>query len=294
MEPVGFAIGIAGLAGTFTACVDCYEYIQLGRNFGHDYGKCLLRLDAAKVRMTRWGASVGLGAETQPLHQIALSEANTQRLHHITITEAERDLAKSLLEQILATFNEVKERSERFKRHMTVKRSGLDDLVLYDANTDLDPEYRRLHLTMSQLALKRQKKTNLLTKTTWALYEKRRFDALINDITGFVGELVELFPAALNDQESLCKMEVSAIQETQDLALLKVVIGDDDQMLEGVVNKEMESRGHSFTDWKIDGGSKLWAGDDNAFGVASKSHHFNKFSVSGNADVRLGNVNRGN
>ena len=37
MEPVGFAIGVAGLAGTFTACVDCFEYVQLGRKFGADY-----------------------------------------------------------------------------------------------------------------------------------------------------------------------------------------------------------------------------------------------------------------
>ena len=63
MEPVGLGIGIAGLAGAFTACVDCFEYIQLGRQFGHDYGKCLLKLDVAKLRISRWGVAMGLGPE---------------------------------------------------------------------------------------------------------------------------------------------------------------------------------------------------------------------------------------
>lgn len=51
MEPVGFSVGALGLVGAFAACVDCFEYIQLGRQFRQDYGKCLLKIDAAKVRM---------------------------------------------------------------------------------------------------------------------------------------------------------------------------------------------------------------------------------------------------
>lgn len=281
MESVGLGVGIAGLAGVFTACVDCFEYIQLGRKFGHDYGKCLLRLDAAKIRMTRWGASVGIGASTQLLNQT-------------TIPEEELKLAKCLLEQILESFGDAERVSERYKKRVTVEKNGLDDLALYDANSDLDLEYRTLHLTLSQLALERQKKTSLLKKPTWALYEKKKFDAMIDDITGFVGDLVDLFPVALDNQELLCKTEVSAVKESQDLILLKAVACKDDKLLEEAVNKEMENRGHTFTDWKVEGKSKMWAGDENAFGVASKSHHFNKFSVSGGADVRLGNLNRGN
>ena len=63
LEPVGLKIGIAGLAGAFTACVDCFEYIQLGRQFGQDYGNCLLKLDVAKLRLSRWGVAMGLGPE---------------------------------------------------------------------------------------------------------------------------------------------------------------------------------------------------------------------------------------
>ena len=63
MEPLGLGVGIIGLAGVFTACVDCFEYVQFGRQFGNDYGKCLLKLDTVRLRISRWGTTVGLGPE---------------------------------------------------------------------------------------------------------------------------------------------------------------------------------------------------------------------------------------
>jgi Prion-inhibition and propagation len=280
MEPAGFAIGVACLAGAFTSCIECFEYVQLGRKFGEDYGKCVLRLDAAKVRMSRWGASVGLGAEPRTQQQISASEEEFR-------------LARSLLEQIIDTFEDAEKLSGRFKKHAIMQKTKTEDLIVYDAKSDLDTKYQWLHLTMRELVTKRQHETSLLKKTTWALYEKKRFDTMIDDVTGFVNELVELFPAAQDNQRALCKAEVSAIKETQDLALLKDTVRGDDELLEAAVKKELENRGHTVTNWKAGGNVKLWAGDDNAFGVESKSHHFSEFSVSDFADVRLGNVNRG-
>ena len=41
-------------------------------------------------------------------------------------------------------------------------------------------------------------------------------------------------------------------------------------------------------DWKAGGDSKIWLGDDNAFGVNSKGHNFARFTVSDHTDVHLG------
>src|ERR1700722_18996133 len=60
MEPVSFTVGIVGLAGLFSTCVDCFEYVQLGREFAKDYQTSELKLDILKTRMIRWGASVGV------------------------------------------------------------------------------------------------------------------------------------------------------------------------------------------------------------------------------------------
>ncbi|KAL8731569.1 MAG: hypothetical protein Q9181_004255 [Wetmoreana brouardii] len=280
MESAGLAIGIAGLAGAFTACVDCFEYVQLGRHFGQDYGRCLLKLDTARLRMSRWGMAMGLGPQ-----------ANVKQ--EITVSGEELRLVQSLLEQILGSFEDAERVSERFKKHTSVQSAGSDDLRVYNANSDLDPEYRRLHLTMRELAAQRQDRTSVRKKAAWALYEKKRFERLIDDLVGFTSQLIDLFPAVQNDQKALCKTEVSAISGTQNLMLLSNVAYRGDDILLDKITRELSSRGHIVTDWKADGSSKMWAGDENAFGIESKGHNFARFTVSDYADVHLGNMNRG-
>lgn len=209
------------------------------------------------------------------------------------ISERDFNIAKDLLEQIKDCFEDAEHLSEKFKNRTIERTKQSEDLLTYDPQSDLDPEFQRLHLTMRELAIKRQSRTNIVKKTTWALYEKKRFDTLIAEVTEFVDKLVDLFPSVQDSQKILCKTEVSAVRDTGDLALLKNIASSDDPYLEAAVVKEMESRGHVFTYWKADGKSKMWAGDENAFGVKIKSHYYSKYSVSGETDIHLGNVNRG-
>lgn len=278
MEAVGFAIGAGSLAGAFTACVDCFEYIQLGRQFGQDYGKCLLKLDAAKVRITRWGVAMGLGPVLSLERRYSKSDI---------------EMARNLLDQIMESFNEAERVSARFKNISTIKKSKTDDLLAYDANSDLDPSYQRLHSAMRELSIQRQTGTSIRKKAAWALYEKKKFSGMIEEVTDFITTLVELFPAAQEDQRVLCKTEVSAIREPQDLALLNDIAGKDDAMLAAAVKKEMNGRGHSVTDWSAGENTKLRIGDENEFGVEIKSHNAARFVLSGQAEVHIGNINRG-
>jgi len=36
-DPIGIALGAAGLAGLFGTCVQCFDLIQLGTAFARDY-----------------------------------------------------------------------------------------------------------------------------------------------------------------------------------------------------------------------------------------------------------------
>lgn len=221
---------------------------------------------------------MGIGSESQ---------------HQNRISEQDFNLANHLLEQIKACFKDAERLSEKFKNDTIGQTDQSDDLLTHDPQSDLDPQPQRLRLPMRKHSTKRQSGTNIVKKTTWALYEKKRLDTLISDVSGFVNQLVELFPSIQDNQKLLCNTEVSAVGDTRDLAMLKEVASSNDPYLEAPVTKEMESRGHVFTDWKADGKSKIRARDDNAFGVEIKSHHYSRFSVSGNTDIRLGNVNRG-
>lgn len=52
-EVAGLIIGSVALTGLFSNCVDTFQRIQRGRNFGNDYETSLIKLDVIKFRFTR-------------------------------------------------------------------------------------------------------------------------------------------------------------------------------------------------------------------------------------------------
>jgi hypothetical protein len=57
-EPFGILSGAVSIAAAFTACVDCFEYVKLGRRFGRDFQTSQLSLTCARLRLSRWGVAV--------------------------------------------------------------------------------------------------------------------------------------------------------------------------------------------------------------------------------------------
>jgi len=278
MEPVGFTVGVIGLAGLFSTCMECFDYVQLGQAFGKDYGKCLLRLDAAKLRFSRWGEAAGIASTTQV----------SDRLH---VSEKDFRLAESLLQQIQDSFEDTEKLSKRYQKHAILSSPTSDALVVYDEQADLSPQDLRLHSQLRAIASRRQKSTGLVQKARWALYEKKKLDAMIGDITEFVDKLVDLFPDVKKSQTPLCEKELSTIGDAQDLAQLKVVAGADDKVLQSCAEAEFARRGHIITDWKAEDHADVWIGDENASGVENRGHCVSKFSALGSSKVRIGNNN---
>lgn len=116
---------------------------------------------------------------------------------------------------------------------------------------------------------------------------------MIDDVIDFVHELIDLFLATQEDQRALCKTKVFAISKTHDLALLNDIACENDKMLATKVKKKMNSRDHTVIEWKAEGNSKMWAGDENAPAVSNKGHNFARFIVLDFANVHLENVNKG-
>jgi hypothetical protein len=86
-EPFGIAAGAVGIAAAFTACVDYFGYVQLGRHFGRDFQTDLLTLTSARLRLTRWGQAVNIYEDP--------------KLGKPDATSAEVQTAKDALHQIL-------------------------------------------------------------------------------------------------------------------------------------------------------------------------------------------------
>ncbi|KAH7144327.1 ankyrin-1, partial [Dactylonectria estremocensis] len=60
MEPVGLAVGIAGLAGLFSSCLEVVENVDSYRDFEHDSRSLAAQFDADRLRFQQWGRSIGI------------------------------------------------------------------------------------------------------------------------------------------------------------------------------------------------------------------------------------------
>jgi Prion-inhibition and propagation/SesB domain on fungal death-pathway protein len=214
-EAAGLVVGVVALAGLFNNTVECFELIQLGRNFGQNFQTCQLKLDNAKLRLSRWGKSWGLSDDIQDAQSLE-DRIGSENIKH----------AEALLGQILFLFANAEGLSNNYKSQ---RKANDTSLVVYNPQTDLESGMVQLHLKMRQLSLERQNRAGLRQKAKWALYEEKHFKRLIEDIVEHLNGLTELFSASHELQRNLCAEEVSQISEG--LPVLKQIAADQDPTL---------------------------------------------------------------
>jgi len=234
MEPAGFATGVLALAGLFNNAVDCFEYLQLGRNFGKDFQTSLLKLDNARLRLSRWGKAAGLSENV----------ANVQSLESTTLSAEDIPKAGGLLGQVLDLFADAERVSTKFKKQAA---TGDSSLMVLGVEADMDSVHRTLHDKMRDLSIRRQNKTPLRQKVKWALYEKKYFERLITDILELLNALVETFPVLQQAQRELCKVEVSDIGTNGNLSVLEIIAASQDQDLHTAILEVLKKSDGSTT-----------------------------------------------
>ncbi|KAI8710938.1 hypothetical protein NCS52_01522700 [Fusarium sp. LHS14.1] len=78
MDPTGLAVGIAGLAGLFTSCLEVVNKVQSYQTFGTDSHVLDTRFKVARARFERWGPGVGIEqGKLLPDHHSALDDKDT-------------------------------------------------------------------------------------------------------------------------------------------------------------------------------------------------------------------------
>jgi Prion-inhibition and propagation len=262
MEPVTFTVGVAGLIGTFTACVDCFEYIRIGRSLGADHQTAIVKLDLARLRLTRWGRSVGIVQGDQDIDEAV---AVTQLKSKLGAPEKDFETVTNTLGQLFTLFKMSAETSNRLSSR--IESEDETD------NSTLNADIAFLHKRMRDLAIQRQKKSTVLQKTSWALHRKKDFTNLVDQITELTSALVEVAPVKAQQQE-LCRAEVEEISNDRSLVVLNDILADpisdehallDDLLHETVVKAMDERRGTIPIDiWKrnqVGEGSKIQQGD---------------------------------
>lgn len=267
-EPFGIPAGAVGIATAFTACVDCFGYVQLGRHFGRDFQTDLLSLSCARLRLTHWGQAVNVYGDPK-LGQPGASEAEIQT-------------AKNVLLQILVLFADTEKISKKYKLNA---KAG-EDLSVLSAG-DMDPVVTSLSNKMRELAIKRQKGNSLLKTTRWALYHGSELKELISNITSLIDNVEMLFPAP--QSLALVKQVTAEIHDKQALELVESAAQDVYSMLHATAHEALT--GHQYLNVVVKGTAQTGdAFSSNWKGAAvGPSHTYNGVEVEKDGKALIGN-----
>ncbi|KAK4216293.1 heterokaryon incompatibility protein s [Rhypophila decipiens] len=264
MEVAGLVIGGVSLASLFTTCVDCFEYIQLGRQFGRDYQTAVLRLDLLKLRLSRWASAVNdsdYGVSVQSDDEIVK--------------------VKEVLGQIIELFEATEKSSKKFK--------ASDDGA---GMADLDKDFESIHLKMKNLALKRQNRSSFAKKVSWVLHEAKYFTRLIEDLEPLVRDLVDMFPAVEEQQRELSVQEAEELQADRGVVLLQDANQGEDELLREAIAQALASQvKHQFVGNIAKDEVQVRYGDEYEGGApvaGTAGSKYEKNEASGKARVQYG------
>ncbi|RKK81383.1 hypothetical protein BFJ68_g16008 [Fusarium oxysporum] len=226
-EIFGVVASALSVAALFNNVVDCFEYIQLGRNFGADYQTCQVKLDIARLRLSRWGDAVKIN--------------NDSRFTEVKPSNNQVRVAKNTLEQLLNLFHNAHTESSNFKLG-----AGEEELALFDSSTNTNQAVVALRNTMRDLAHKRQKTTSLSKKISWALYKQKSFMRLIEDIQELLDGLEAIFPQQ-EAYKRMVEIEIEEVGEGPGLQVLSDAAQETDDLLQEAASRRLEALGSSNT-----------------------------------------------
>jgi len=271
-EIAGLVIGGVSLAGMFSACADCFECVQLGRNFGTDSQTCLMKLDLARLKLSRIGF-----AALDPSVGLRVSESEGQKV-------------KAIFGHILELFALAEGISKRYQD----KNQGQYSVAVFDED-DLEASLRQMHHKMRDLALRRQKRSSWGQKTKWEVYEVHRVQSLLDDIVHLVDQLVALFPPTQSRQIELCAEEVKELRNEPQFALLVESAEDvDSEFQKRLEAGAADQQGHRYLKNKTTADARAQFGDHVADEYKGSlhslgGHHYEENEASDRARVHYGN-----
>jgi hypothetical protein len=203
-EPVGATLGAVSLAtalsGIFVSVVECFEYVELGRRFAPDFNKSQARLAALRLEITRWGVSAGV-----------LPDPRTGNHRTVNVDAESATVGLGLFTRIQDDILEVEHKSKKYRDQTRPSASAADLTIL--GPSDMDTPTMALNSRANAIITKRVHGVSWGRKAKWALYEKKLFDRLLEDITENLGTLKGLFPQLVEPQQELCRIEVEEVQQ---------------------------------------------------------------------------------
>ncbi|KAK5739284.1 hypothetical protein LTR17_005390 [Elasticomyces elasticus] len=288
-EVAGLIVGGLGLAALFDSCLQAFEHVEAAKNYGAQYQRLMLRLSILQLRLARWGATVRLvDGESEQLSSYGFSVSS----------QAEAETVRRLLGEIFGSLEDARTASQPYTPAPT-----LVDNRFVATNRATASITAMMQMTRT-LARRRQKQSTTLQKARWALHDESKLRRLVQDLTGLIADLVELFPATQSAQKELALVDAVELvrwpyaadantesAESQVNLLVESASAVDPLLDRAVSDAAKNDHRHAFNKVEAIGDARVHDGDFVSEGasVVGYGHDYNGVLVSGRARMLNGN-----
>ena len=202
-EAAGLVLGVAGLAGLFSLCVQSFDLVQMGRTLGRDYEILETKYEATKVRFMIWGEAMGM---TNP-------DDYDARLDNPMI----QSTICRILNCIRFLFADGNVLASRYGLRMDLAEPGLG------ASGKRRRIFKETYDRFNARVAKTQTQASLPATARWVIDHRARFVTLVQDLKDLIDEL-EAITRSLGmaeRQRAIISYEIESISDSASLAILQ-------------------------------------------------------------------------
>jgi hypothetical protein len=241
MEPLGLAIGVAGLVPLFSVCVQLFDIIDSGKTYGQDYEILIAKVEVERVRLFLWGESVGLFGQDVNILESDLQSQFDQRLEDRRVCSAVSD--------VLECMKRVFEDTDALKRRYGLQQSASAPAIQQsEGRNALKAVFKRTYEKFHSAAKANQQNASFKSTAKWAIVDKKRFQQLIADLRDFNDSLSVLFPDVEDHTREVMVADIRATVNAEDLRVIEQATMDGDGDLSEVASTRLSEISHREPD----------------------------------------------
>lgn len=220
MEAVSLAVGAVALAGLFSACVECFDLIEVSRNLGVDYEILIVKLSIEKRRLMIWGEAVGVLRPDQDRDQF-LDEPETH----------------ALIKRILVNIQKMFHDAEAMRGVYGLEKAkalerGVGEGGLVEGSVICTPLFAGSPVVQFQRRVAGfQQRAGLISRTRWTIRDNGKFARLIANLKDLLDGLNSITPSSARTsilKGGLIREETDSIPDLRTLKIIEETCEDAD------------------------------------------------------------------
>ncbi|EPE27926.1 UBC-like protein [Glarea lozoyensis ATCC 20868] len=206
-EVAGLVVGAVGVLGIFSACIECFDIVDAGRNYSKELEQLSALLALERLRFCIWGQTVGLAPRhdgTSAPYDKILDRPDIRPVVEQTLYNI-----KSLLDDAGLVVERYNAKEEITQESAVQIHNGLD---IFRAS------YEQVKLRIR----KQQTNASAWEVTRWAVHDAKSYSNTISRLQQFVDGLEKVTSSThLAEQRALLQEEIENVSNVESLELLR-------------------------------------------------------------------------